>query len=216
MSRLLDPEGPAMSFITRLVYSAYLNILWIVCCIPIVTAGASTTALYHMTLKMAKNEEGHLTSGFFQAFKENFRQSTVVWLILLALGILLGVDGYVFFHMRFENAFWAVETAVFIVLRVGYAIILLWVFPIMARFENTAFRTIKNALMVGMRFLFCTALAAAIHFAMLVVIINVFLPVIVFGEGTCAFLCSFLMNNVLGQLETKASNYEEVRRDDEE
>ena len=216
MSRLLDPEGPAMSFITRLVYSAYLNILWIVCCIPIVTAGASTTALYHMTLKMAKNEEGHLTSGFFQAFKENFRQSTVVWLILLALGILLGVDGYVFFHMRFENAFWAVETAVFIVLLVGYAIILLWVFPIMARFENTAFRTIKNALMVGMRFLFCTALAAAIHFAMLVVIINVFLPVIVFGEGTCAFLCSFLMNNVLGQLETKASNYEEVRKNDGE
>ncbi len=216
MSRLLDPEGPAMSLITRLVYSAYLNILWMICCIPIVTIGASTTALYQMTLKMAKNEEGRLTSGFFNAFKENFRQSTIVWLILLALGILLGVDGYVFYHMRFENVFWAVGTAAFLVLIVGYCIILLWVFPILSRFENTTFQTIKNALMVGMRFLFCTALAAAIHFAMLVVIINVFLPVIVFGEGTCAFLCSFLMNNVLGQLETKASNYEETRHNDEE
>lgn len=123
-------EGPVMNFITKITYSAYLNILWLVCCLPVVTIGASTTALFYVTLKVARNEEGtSLTKAFFHSFKANFRQSTVIWLILLAAGIVLGFDGYIFYHMRFENAFWTVATAVFLVAVVAYAIILMYIFP---------------------------------------------------------------------------------------
>ena len=77
MNKLLDPESPIMQFITKIAHSAYLNVLWFVCCLPIVTAGASTTALFYVTLKMAKNEEGNITKSFFRAFRENFRQGKI-------------------------------------------------------------------------------------------------------------------------------------------
>lgn len=203
MNGLLNPDNPVMQFITKIVYSVYLNILWFICCIPVVTAGAATTALYYVTLKMAKNEEGGITKSFFRAFKENFKQSTIVWLILLALGIVLGVDGYVLWHMRFENAFWTVITAIFLVAVAAYLIVVMYIFPLMARFDNTIFAMFKNSLFIGMRFLLCTALVAVIHFAMLFVIINIFTPAVIFGEGLCAFLSSYFLANILKLCEAK-------------
>ncbi len=204
MNRLLNPDGPVMAFITKIVYCVYLNILWFLCSLPIVTAGASTTALFYVTLKMVHNEEGSLTKSFFRAFKENFRQSTIVWLILLVLGIFLAVDGYVFYHMRFDSVIWTLGAAVFALVLAAYAIILMYIFPLMSRFDNTIFAMFRNSLMIGMRFLLCTALMAAIYFAMAVVIINVFTPAVIFGEGLCAYLCSCLLSNILLMLEEKS------------
>ena len=65
MGNLFNLDGPVLQFINKLVYSVYLNILWFICCIPIVTVGASTTALFYVSLKIAKNEEGNLTKAFF-------------------------------------------------------------------------------------------------------------------------------------------------------
>ncbi len=197
MHNILNPEGPFMSFITKITYSVYLNLLWLICCLPIVTIGASTTALFYVTLKVARNEEGSLTKAFFHSFKENFRQGTIIWLILLTVGIVLGVDGYIFYHMRFENAFWTVATAVFLIAAAAYAIILMYIFPLLARFDNTIRTMFKNAIMLGMRFLLCTVVMAVIYFAMVFVIINIFTPMIIFGEGLCALLCSYLLSNIL-------------------
>ena len=91
MSNLFNLDGPVLQFINKIVYSVYLNILWFICCIPVVTIGASTTALFYVTLKMSKNEEGNLTKAFFHSFRENLKQATIIWLILLFLGIVLGI-----------------------------------------------------------------------------------------------------------------------------
>ena len=203
MHGILNPDNPVMRFITRIVYSVYLNILWFICCIPIVTAGASTTALFYVSLKMVKNEEGNVGSQFFRAFRENFRFATKVWLIMLALGIALGVDGFVLYHMRFENWFWTVLTAVFLVAVVAYLIVAMYIFPLMARFENTIPMMFLNSIMIGMRFLLCTALMAVIYFAMAFIIINVFTPAVVFGEGLCAFLCSYFLSRILAMCEPR-------------
>ncbi len=197
MKALFDIDGPAMRFITKLAYSAYLNILWFICCLPVFTVGASTTALFYVSLKVAKDEESCLTRAFFHSFRENFRQSTIIWLILLAAGLVLGVDGYVFYHMRFDSVLWTLGTAAFIVALTAYAIILMYIFPLLARFDNTVRAMFKNALMIGMRFLFCTALMALIYFIMAVVVIRIFTPAIIFGEGLCALLCSYLLSNIL-------------------
>lgn len=204
MSGLLNLDGPVMQFITKIVYSVYLNLLWLVCCLPVFTIGASTTALYYVSLKIVKNEEGNLTKAFFHSFRENLKQGTQIWLILFGLGAVLGIDGYVLYHMRFENAFWALLTAVFIVAAVAYVIVLLYIFPLLAHFRNTTKAMFQNSLMIGMRFLLCTALMAVIYFAMLYVIINVCTPMIIFGQGTCALLCSWLLSNILVQCEERA------------
>ncbi|MCI9188557.1 MAG: YesL family protein [Lachnospiraceae bacterium] len=208
MNSLLNPEGKVMIFFTRIAYSAYLNVLWFFCCLPIVTAGASTTALFYVTLKMAKDEEGNVTKSFFRAFRQNFKKATVIWLILLALGIVLALDGYIFYHMRFENAFWAVGTAVFLVALAAYAIVMMYIFPLLARFENTVKAMFLNSIMLGMRFLLCTVAMAVIYFVMAFVIINVFTPIIIFGEGLCALLCSHLLSNIMLMCEEKAQKPE--------
>lgn len=208
MRNLLDPEGKVMLFFTRLAYSAYLNVLWFVCCLPVITAGASTTALFYVTLKVAKNEEGNITKAFFRAFRQNFRKATVIWLILLAAGAVLALDGYVLYHMRLENAFWAVTSAIFLVALAAYAIILMYIFPLLARFENTVKAMLLNSVMLGMRFLLCTAAMAFIYFAMAFVVIRVFTPAIIFGEGLCALLCSHLLSNILLLCEENAKNAE--------
>ena len=69
-----------------------LNILWLICSIPIITIGASTAALYTVMLKMVKNEEGYIFRGFFKAFKSNFKQSTIMWIVILLLGIVCWID----------------------------------------------------------------------------------------------------------------------------
>ena len=95
MRDLCNPDKPLFAVLTKLTYSAYLNILWLVCSLPIVTIGASTTALFYVTLKMAEDRDDGLTRMFFKAFRENFKPATKLWLILLAVGSLLAADGFV-------------------------------------------------------------------------------------------------------------------------
>lgn len=204
MNSLLNPDNPVMQFITKITVTIYLNILWLLCSLLIFTIGASTTALYYVTLKMVKNEEGNITKAFFHSFKENFKQGTIIWLLLLVLGILLGTDGYILYHMRFENAFWTICSAIFIVVLIAYAIVLMYIFPLLARFHNTTPAMFKNSIMIGMRFLLCTALMALIYFVMAFVIINIFTPAVIFGEGLCAFLCSYLLSDILLMCEEKS------------
>ena len=92
-------DNPIMRGMGRLADFIILNLLWVVCSIPIITIGASTTALYTVMLKLVKNEEGYIAKGFLKAFKENFKQATVIWLILLVAGLLIGFDLY-FFKIR--------------------------------------------------------------------------------------------------------------------
>lgn len=162
-------------------------------------------------MKIAKDEESHLVRSFFHSFKENFRQSTLIWLILLVLGVFLGVDGYVFYHMRFDSVLWTLGTAVFVIVLAAYAIVWMYIFPLLARFDNTIRAMFKNALMIGMRFLLCTVLMALIYFSMAVVVIRFFTPAIIFGEGLCALLCSYLLSNILLLCEEKT---EEGRTDE--
>lgn len=197
MNKFLTPDNPVMIFITKIVNCVWLNILWFLCSLPVVTAGASTTALFYVTLKMVKNEEGNVTAQFFRAFRDNFKFSTKVWLVMLGLGIVLGIDGYVLYHMRFSNAFWTICTAVFLVAVVAYLIIAMYIFPLMARFENTMRMMFLNSIMIGMRFLLCTALMFVIYFIMAFIIINIFTPAVVFGEGVCAYFCSCLLSRIL-------------------
>ena len=207
MNHLFNLDGPVLQFINKIVYSVYLNILWFICCIPVITIGASTTALFYVTLKISKNEEGSITKAFFHSFKENLRPGTVIWLILLAFGIILGIDGYVLYHMRFENVFWTLCTAVFCVAAAAYAIILMYIFPLLARFDNTIGAMFKNALFIGVRFLFCTALMAVIYFVMLLIVVRIFTPAVIFGEGLCALLCSCLLSNILNLCQEKTEDH---------
>lgn len=147
MSGFFNIDSPIMRFLSRVCDLMILNVLCIVCCLPIVTAGASITALYTITMKMVRGEESYIFKGFFKAFKENFKQSTIIWLIMAVLGIFIFVDYQAASVLpeNMRNIF-----RIFIgALIIFYAMILSYVFPYTARFANNIKNIFKNSLLIA-------------------------------------------------------------------
>lgn len=195
-------ESRFSQLLLKLCYACYLNLLWMLCSIPIVTIGASTTALYYASLKIVRGEESYAGRMFFRSFKENFRQATVLWLILLGVGLFLGADGYILYHLRQSSTgtlavIWTVILAVVLAAAVLYVIVLEYVFPLLASVSNTNRAMLKNAFLIGTHYLFATILIFAVHFAMFFVVVAWFTPLIVFGEGLCALISAWLLNGIL-------------------
>ena len=197
MSNLIDPDRPLLAFITKMAYSAYLNILWLICCLPIVTIGASTTALFYVTLKMAEDRDDGLTGMFFRAFRQNFLPATKLWLVLLGAGAFLAMDGYFVWHIWSQRIFWTLVAACLLVAALVHAFVLLYAFPSLSPVVDTSSGPPLPALLVGLRYLVCTLLMAGIYFLMGWVVVNLFTPAFLLGFGCCAMLCSFLLVNII-------------------
>lgn len=195
-------DSPFSQLLLKLCYSCYLNLLWFICSIPIVTIGASTTALYYASLKVVREEDRSLARMFFRSFRENFRQSTVLWLILLAAGLVLAGDGYIVYRLRASSTgtpavLWTLVLALLIAAGVVYVIVSLFVYPLVASVSNTNLAMLKNSFLIGTHYLFCTITVFAVHFLMFFAVVRIFTPLIIFGEGLCAMVSSYLMSNVL-------------------
>lgn len=124
-----------------------LNVLFVVFSIPIVTIGASTTAMYTMALKMVRKEEGHMVKGFIDAFKRNFKQATLAWMIELAAFAVLWAE-YTLIN-NFTGTMASFYSVVFAIEAIVVALTLPFLFPLIASFENTLWNTIKNAFLLS-------------------------------------------------------------------
>ena len=200
--KFLNYDSKFSQTMIKLCYACFLNLLWMSCSLPIITIGASTTALYYACLKIVRDEDFDAGRMFFHSFKQNFKQATVIWLIMLAAGIFLGGDGYILYHLRSNSTgamavLWTLLLAIIIAAAVIYVIVLLYVFPLLASVENTTFAMLKNAFLIGTHYLFSTILMFLVHFAMFYIIVAVFTPMFVLGEGLCAMICSWLIKNIL-------------------
>lgn len=173
MSKLFSMDSPLMRFLTKVADLMVLNILFCITSIPLFTVGASWTALYSVTLKMVRDEEGPVFRSYFQSFRQNFRQATLLWLGVLAVLTLLVLD------IRALNGM--AEGTVPGLLRVGVEIlailgimVLQYLFPSLARFEASLADTLKNACILAIANLPKTALmtAAAVGAAWITLINN--------------------------------------------
>lgn len=200
--KLFSYESKFSQLLLKLCYACYLNLLWFLCSIPIVTIGASTTALYYCCLKIVRDQDNHIGAMFFRAFRNNFKQATVLWLILLGAGLFLAGDGYILYHLRQNTegtlaVLWTLILAVVIAAAVVHVIVLEYVFPLLASVSNTNRAMLKNSFLIGTHYLFATILVFAAHFAMFFVVVAWFTPLIVFGEGLCALISAWLLNGIL-------------------
>ena len=194
--------------LTRLFDLILLNILWVICSLPVVTMGASTSALYSVMLKIAVNEEGYLIRGFLVDFKKNFKQSTVVWMILLIIGAALGADFMIIGKIKgiFGNAGMILLGAATLI----YLIEIIFIFPIIARFENTTINVMKNALLIPLSrlpYIFPVLLLTAV--CLLLTFLNQKTVVIgaavwsVIGGALLVFANSFIMHEMFRPFEEK-------------
>lgn len=198
LSGIFNYDNPVWRFIGKFCDVLILNVLWLICSIPIVTVGASTTAVYYVTLKLVRDEEGPTIRSFFKSFKENFKQATVLWLIMLAVGCLLGFDLYFFLGIqKTPSTFRTIMVAVFGGFSLIYLFVLLFVFPLQARFYNPIKRTLFNAFFISVRHALHSLGILAMDIGLVLVALFV-LPMLqallfLFGFPLLAFMNSYVI-----------------------
>lgn len=160
MSKLFRMDSPLMRFLTKIADLMVLNILFCVTSIPLITIGASWTALYSVTLKMVRDEEGSVSRSYFRSFRQNFRQATLLWLGVLVVLALLVLDIRVLNGMAGGTAPGLLRVGVEILALLGI-MVLQYLFPSLARFEASLADTLKNACIMALAHLPKTALMTA-------------------------------------------------------
>ncbi len=152
LQNFFNYDNPVWRFIGKFGDLIVLNILWIITSIPIFTIGASTTAMYYVTLKLVRDEDGYTIRSYFKSFRDNFKQATAIWLILLVVGLLLGFDWYFFVKLQTEpSKVRTVMMAIFASMTLIYVCIMVYVFPLQSRFYNPVKRTLFNAFFMSIR-----------------------------------------------------------------
>ena len=143
-----SPENKFMSMLNSAVDFILLNLLAIVCSIPVVTIGAAATAKYYVAMKIMRGEAPAIAKSFFKSFKENFRQSLGLEVIAALLLAVMAGDWYVVFYMDMGN----LQTPVFVIavlFTVIAAFIYVYLFPLLARFRFTNREIVKYAFMIA-------------------------------------------------------------------
>lgn len=151
MSRFFDMDNKFFTFMSRVADLFLLNVLFVICCIPIVTMGASFTALFYVSMKMVRNEESYIIKDFFKSFKQNFKQATIINLIMLVLLFVLSLDLNIVRNM--EGSLSRPLTVVFLAFAILYAFVFLYIYPVLAKFYNTTRNIFRNAFLMSIRHL---------------------------------------------------------------
>lgn len=147
--KFFSVESPLYKFMQTLWDILKLNFMWLIFCIPIVTIGGSTIAAFSVLLRMSEDQEGNVIKDFWKAFRENWKQ-----------GIFIGLLPPICFEAVFLDfqLYNAVENGGLGILIVGcfsayiFIFCLIYVFPLLARYDNTVINSIKNSFRIGMKF----------------------------------------------------------------
>lgn len=197
LKSIFSTDNPVFRFIIKIGYCWWLNILWLATSIPVITIGASTTALIYSTMKLHK-DEGYPTKNFFHSFKENFRQATIIWLIYLAAGALLMLGAVYWNQSRISGHFFA--QAVIWAMILLYVMSISYVFAIQSKFVNPISRTIIYSFLLPLRnlketLLILVTIAAVVYFNVTTIFMVNFWTLNL-GIGLIAFLFAVFYSNV--------------------
>lgn len=202
MGKIFDLDSPVMTFLSKMADLIILNFVTIICCIPIITIGASVTAMHYVALKIVRNEECYILRAFFKSFKQNFKQATLMWLIMCVFIVIYVLD---FCVLRFSTVALP-EWLRVLLLAVGVVAVFatMHAFPLLAKFENTIGRTFKNSLLVGVMILPKTVLMMVM--AVVPLAIAIYFPaampiVIMFGVSGPALFNAWLYNKTFKKFE---------------
>ena len=201
MDGFFNPEGSVMRALSRVADLAILNVLWLVCSIPVVTMGASTTAFYSISMKMVRDEESYIIRGFFKAFKENFKDSTLLWAGCMIILAVLGGDFYIFSHWDSQ---WKYPMLVLLLVAfIVFVFMYLYLFPLIAKFKNSKSQYLKNAFFMSIRHLPYSIVLMVVFgceiYANIYILENIetYLPLgILFGFSLFAYAKSWIMMKV--------------------
>ena len=208
--KIFDLDSPLMNVLNKMADLMWLNILTLICCIPIITAGAAFTSMNYLALKIVRNEESYITRSFFKSFKTNFRQATLIWLMILLIAAVLGGDYYIITKSGIQFS------SVLVVLIMAAAVLVicttLYVFPVLAKFDNTIMGTIRNAFIMSILQLPKTLVMLVMAFFPLIIYLVSLrlIPIIfLFGFSLPAYASAMLYNKFFQKLEDQLLSEQE-------
>lgn len=219
--KFFDYDSPLMQALTKIANLMILNLLTILCCLPIITAGAALTAMHYMCMKMVRNEDSYIIKGYFKAFKESFKQATGVWLVILVVIVVFVGDYVIIYHSGIQFPYWF-QVALAVVAIIGLFEFIM-VFPVMGKFDNTTFRTLKNALIISVVKFPITLLMIVMNAIPIFVafyFMQVFPFVLMFGMSAPAYFSAKLLNKYFKKLEehilaVQAENNPDISEEDD-
>ena len=145
---IFDLEGPVFLAMAKLSKIAAINIVYCICCIPIITIGAATTALHDCVCVLIEDEDdSKIVRRFFRTFKRKFRGSTFLWLICLLVFVFLAV--YQSVINRMDGIFYQSYQIVLFVLCILFLFGFQYIFPMQAKFDMKSGEILKKAWMIS-------------------------------------------------------------------
>lgn len=191
--KLFDINNPVWKHLGRLWDAVWLTILWVVCSLPVFTIGTSSTAVSYVALKIMKDEEGGITRQFFHSFKQNFKQATLIWLGTLLLTAVLAVNFW--FYYQWNNTFSKVFMIVLLVLSVMLMMVVHYIFPVLARFDDSTKNLLAIAFVMALQNLNWTVFMVVATICVFVIGIFVFAPLLVCSIGLLALVDAWILNH---------------------
>lgn len=201
MGKLFGPDSPVIQFLWKLADLVALNLLWLVCCIPVITIGPSTVAMYCVARDIAKGEWPAILRTFFRAFRENFKQALLVFLILLIPVCLVAVYLLLALSGALDHSVWMKMLCCLAAIIIGF--VWTYVFPLMAQFDNSLGNTLKNAVLLPLANPFLAVLCTALNLLpviLLVISVDVFAAAGFFWLVLGAALTAVINSRLLGLL----------------
>ncbi len=170
-----------------------ISVLWVICSIPIITAGAATSAAYYAAAKAVRAGEGKAFSAFFHAFRQNFKQ-TAFFSVLYCLILLVLLFDSVYCYNNAQIPL--------IVLYLFYCMILLsivsaqYLFTFISRFSLSKFQLFRMAVLCSFRHIISTILLLVLLVAMAVGVYLMPWGVLAF-PGILFYLTSYVMEPIM-------------------
>lgn len=207
MHNLFHYENPFIQFLVRVGDLMILNALFILCSLPVVTLGASLTAMHRVTQNMLFEQEEPIIKSFFRAFRQNFKQSTLAWLVELVVIVSLVCD--VLLVMAYFDGGLAKAMYILVaVLAILVAGVFSYLMPLIARYENGMRQQVNNAVVLAIIKLPKTVLLTLLNLLpviLLLISVPVFVQTLIFwviiGFAFVSFLTSSILKPVFQQLE---------------
>lgn len=201
MKKLFSKEKVA-AFLHNVADLMLLNVLTIICSIPIITIGVSYTAMHYVLTKW--DDDKKVARDFFKAWKSNFLQATIIWVICLVVFGFLAYDLYLIKEqlMGTNTTFKYVMIAITVIVTLAST----WTFILQSRYDDKILRTIKNSLMLGFARLGYTFVIAVLY--ILPLLIAYLFPqttpaIFLLGIATAGYLQSKMYRKVFEKLEDR-------------
>lgn len=209
MGNIFSPDSKLMQILSRVADVLILNVLFFVSCLPVVTIGAAATAMYSVCFRWNTDTEGGLLKDYWRGFRSNFKQATIIWLLILAAVVICCVD---LFAAEKYGGIFAKFTIVFQIVLVVTGIVAGYVFPTLSRYHNTVKQTLKNALLLSLSYLWRTIAITVLNFLPLLALLldtSLFIKLCplmatVYFSGT-AYIIRQVLTPIYSEQESKTS-----------